>query len=210
MIRPSPLLAALISPLLPLLLLLTSPAAASAQITGSGVRAGLNVATLDTSDETGSAPVESQLRSVVAGYLTWRMLSWLELQPEVAYTLKGGKTDDALSTKALLDYIELPLLGRVSTGQAGSRRFYGAAGAAVAVLLRARTRANFGDATEEIDIRDDVESLDWGMVVAGGLELRSLVFDARYTHGLRDVDRDRTDSTQVYNRVLSFTAGIRF
>lgn len=210
MIRRFPLVAALIPPSLPLVLLLTCPAAASAQFTGSGVRAGLNLATLDSSDETGSAPVESQLRGVAAGYLTWRMLSWLELQPEVAYTLKGGKTDDGSSTKALLDYLELPVLGRVSTGQAGSRRFYVAAGAAVAVLLRARTRADFGDAIEEIDIRDDVETLDWGVVVAGGLELRSLVLDARYTHGLRDVDRDRTDPAKVYNRVLSFTAGIRF
>ena len=195
---------------LSLLLLVTCPATVSGQITGSGVRAGLNLATLDTSDETGSAPVESQLRGLVTGYLTWRMLSWLELQPEVAYTLKGGKTADAVATKALLDYLEVPVLGRVSKGEPGSRRFYGAAGAAVAVLLRARTRADFGDATEEIDLRDDVETLDWGVVVAGGLELRSLVFDARYTHGLRDVDRDRTDAVKVHNRVVSFTAGIRF
>ena len=184
---------------------------ASAQVTGAGVRAGVNVSTMNNAGGRGEAPVDPQARGVVAGYLTWRLWPWLELQPEAAYSLKGAKTEESgIVAKALLDYVEVPILARITRGGAGGRRFYGTGGGAVAVLLRARTRAAFGGSTEEIDIGEDVETLDWGVVVGGGVELGAIVMDFRYTHGLRDIDADRSDEVKVRNRVVSFTAGLRF
>ena len=192
-------------------LLVAGAGEASAQVTGAGVRAGVNVSTMDSSGGSGEAPVDPQARGVVAGYLTWRLLPWLELQPEAAYSLKGAKTEESgIVAKALLDYLEVPILARVTRGRNGGRRFYGTGGGAVAVLLRARTRAAFGGSTEEIDISEDVETVDWGVVVGGGVELGALVLDLRYTHGLRDIDPDRSDEVKVRNRAVSFSAGLRF
>lgn len=192
-------------------LLVISAGEASGQVTGAGVRAGVNVSTMNSSGGRGEAPVDPQARGVVAGYLTWRLFPWLELQPEAAYSLKGGKTDESgVAAKALLDYLEVPIVARVTRGAAGARRVYGIGGGAVAVLLRARTRAAFGGATEEIDISEDVETLDWGVVVGGGVELGAMVIDLRYTHGLRDIDADRSDQVKVRNRAASLTAGLRF
>mgnify|MGYP003289963483 CR=1 FL=1 len=41
-------------------------------------------------------------------------------------------------------------------------------GPAFGYLLRARTRADFGEATEEIDVADEVERFDFGVVVGAG------------------------------------------
>ena len=192
-------------------LLLLCTGAASAQITGRGLRAGLNLSTLDTSGAAGDAPVERQMRGLFAGFLTWPVTPWLELQPEAIYTMKGAKTGETgVAAKALLDYFEVPILGRVTRGASGARRFYAAAGVALGVLVRAKTRADFGRSTEEIDIRDEVETLDWGAVVGGGFELGSVVVDVRYTHGLRDIDRDAADDVKVRNRAASLSAGVRF
>jgi hypothetical protein len=181
---------------LALALLLLCAGSASAQITGQGVRGGVNIATV---------------RAVAGGYLTWRMFSWLELQPEVLYSLKGARVgDEDVDAKVLLDYLDVPLLARISRGAPGSRRFYGVGGIALGVLLRARTRADFGGATEEIDIKDDVETLDLGAVFGGGMEFGSLVVDARYTHGIRDIDKDTTDTVKIKTRAASITVGNRF
>ena len=192
-------------------LLVVCAGTASAQITSQGVRAGVNLSTLNTSDDEGGVSADWLVRGVAGGYVTWRMFSWLELQPEVLYSLKGAKEGEGdLTAKALLDYVEVPVLARVSRGAPGTRRFYGVAGVAFGVLLRARTRADFGGAVEEIDIKDDLETLDVGAVFGGGLELGSLVVDARYTHGFRDIDKDTSDSVTVKNRAASITVGIRF
>ena len=190
-------------------LLLVCAETASAQTMGA--RAGVNFATLDTSSDAGAAPLDWQFRPVFSGFLTLPVTRWLVLQPEVAYALKGTRSEDAGTvSKVLLDYLEVPVLGRFSFGAPGARRFFGVAGAALSMLLRARTRVDLGDATEELDIRDDVETLDWGLVLGGGVEVGSIVFDARYTHGLRDIDRDATDTVTVRNRAVSISAGIRF
>ena len=192
-------------------LLVACAGIASAQTTRTGVRAGVNFATLDTSSDAGAAPLEWQFRPVFSGFLILPVAPWLVLQPEVAYALKGTRSEDGGTvSKVRLDYLEVPILGRFSMGAAGTRRFHAVAGAALSVLLRARTRVDLGDATEELDISEDVETLDWGLVLGGGVEAGSLVFDARYTHGLRDIDRDATDSVTVRNRAVSISAGIRF
>ena len=197
--------------MLALALLLGCAAAASGQAEGTGVRAGVNLAKLDTASEAGEPPLQWQLRPLLSGFVIWRVTPWLALQPEVGYALKGARSEEAgIVSKALLDYVEVPILGRFSMGAPGAGRSYGLAGAAVSVLARAKTRVDLGDATEELDIGDDVERLDWGLVVGGGLEIGSLVFDVRYTHGLRDIDRDTTDTVTVRNRAASFSAGIRF
>jgi hypothetical protein len=196
---------------LALVLLLLCAGTAAAQITGQGVRGGVNISTLNTSDDESGESADWHVRGVAGGYLTWRMFSWLELQPEVLYSLKGAKVEEGdVTAKALLDYLEVPILARISRGAPGTRRFYGVAGIALGVLLRAKTRADFGGATEEIDIKDDIETLDLGAVVGGGMEFGSLVIDARYTHGIRDIDKDTTDSVTVKTRAASITVGIRF
>ena len=168
------------------------------------------MATMHTSGDDGDASAEWGFRGTVAGFFTWRAWSWLELQPEAVYSQKGAQTEEfGIAAKALLDYLEVPVLARVTRGT-GGRRYYVIGGPAIGVLLRARTRADFGGAVEEIDIKDDVETLDWSVIAGGGVEFGSIVVDARYVHGLGDIDADTTDGLTIRNRAVSFTVGLRF
>lgn len=193
-------------------LLVTLCLAASARAQGleKGVRGGINLTKTTTSGEGAADALDWQLRGVFGGFVTWRLTSWLELQPEVLYAMKGARSEEIVETKLLLDYLEVPVLARVTRGAAGGTRYYLAAGPSAGLLLRARTRADFGGAIEEIDIKDDLESVDFGVVVTGGVEFGSIVVDARYTHGLTNIERESSGGQEIRNRAASVTVGIRF
>ena len=104
----------------------------------------------------------------------------------------------------------MPALARLSRRGGGRVGFYLAGGPYAAFQLRARIRTKFSDSTEESDSSDKVERIDFGVSLGGGAEFGRLVFDGRYVHGLKDVDKDRTDRIKITNRAVSITAGYRF
>jgi hypothetical protein len=144
-------------------------------------------------------------------FATLRLLSWLDLQSEGLYSMKGARLDlEGVQSSAWLDYLEVPILARVSRRGGGARRYFVAAGPSVGVRLRARSRTKFANSTEYVDIGDELERLDFGVAAGGGVELGSIVLDGRYTLGLTDIDKDKTDTVTVTNRTISFTAGFKF
>lgn len=189
---------------------LLSPPPAAAQIPGLGVKAGINLASQRTGDD-GEDPGLKSLRGLVAGvFATLPVTSWLELQPEALYSVKGSSFEESgIRADVLLDYLEVPVLARFSMG-GGGLAYYVAGGPFAGFRLRARTRTKFDTATEIIDIDEQVERLDYGLAAGGGVEFGSLVVDGRYTHGMKDVDKDTSDRVKVTNRSVSITLGFRF
>ena len=183
---------------------------ALAQGLTTGVRGGVNFSTTNTTGEGEMSP-DWLLRGVVGGFVTWHAWSWLDIQPEGLYSMKGAKVDESgITAKLLLDYIEAPVLARFSRGPSNGRTWYVAGGPSLGYVLRARTRADFGSATEEIDVMDDVERFDFGVVAGGGIEFGRLVIDGRYIHGLSDLDKDKSDDVKITNRAVSLTVGWKF
>jgi hypothetical protein len=186
-------------------LVLAAAGPVSAQGLEAGVRGGVNLST--TASEGDPRGLGWRTGPVGGGFLIWPLAGGLALQPEALYTSKGAKYDEAgIDARLVLDYFEIPVLVRVPMPAVGGA--YVAAGPALALRLRARTRTDFGGAIEELDIAADVERTDVGIVVAGGFAVGRIVIDGRYTHGLADVDRD--EAVAVRNRTVSVTAGIRF
>jgi hypothetical protein len=175
-----------------------------------GVKAGVNIATERFQGDEGSPSVDPRIGAVAGVFATLHLLSWLDLQSEGLYAMKGTRLDlEGVQSSVWLDYLEVPILARVSRG-GGARRYFVAAGPSVGVRLRARARTKFGDSTEEIDIGDELERLDFGVAAGGGVELGSFMLDGRYTLGLTDIDKDKTDTVTVTNRTISFTVGFKF
>ncbi len=188
-------------PLLTLILAIAIVAPATAQMS-YGVKAGVNYA--DVSFD-GDVPSSGRVGLLAGGFVTIPLFGWLAVQPEVIYTVKGTTVDVAdIKSDLIVDYVEVPLLARISI----RRKIYVAVGPSMAFRVRARSRTAFGGSTEEIDLKEDVESFDLGVVGAAGIDLGRWVFDGRYTHGLSDIDA--RDDAKVRNRVLSVSAGIRF
>jgi hypothetical protein len=173
-----------------------------------GARAGINLATVSSEGEGADPGFDTQAGLLAGGFVTWRVGPWLEVQPEVLYSAKGAKVEaDGVASTLRLDYLEVPVLAKFPFGALG-RRLYAAAGPAVGVRLRARSRAEFSGATEEVDVSDLVARTDFGIALGGGVEVGPIAIDGRYTFGLSDLDT--ADDVTVRNRVVSVSAGFRF
>lgn len=197
--------------LIVVIILLVSSTVAAAQDRGMGVRAGVNLATVHFGGEGGAPALDARPGLVAGAFVTLPLIGWIDIQPELLFSSKGGRLDDGgIESTLVIDYLELPVLARVARPLSGAMRIYAVAGPSVGLRLRARSRTDFGSATEEIDLDDEVERVDIGMAAGGGVEFRSLVLDARYTFSLRDIDADTSDAVTSRNRVFSITAGFRF
>ncbi len=186
---------------LTLILAIATVAPATAQMS-YGVKAGVNYADVSFDGDVASS---GRVGLLAGGFATIPLFGWLAVQPEVIYTVKGTAVDVAdIKSDLIVDYVEVPLLARISI----RRKIYVAVGPSMAFRVRARSRTAFGGSTEEIDLKEDVESFDLGVVGAAGIDLGRWVFDGRYTHGLSDIDA--SDDAKMRNRVLSVSAGIRF
>jgi hypothetical protein len=187
------------------LLACASPAAA--QGLDFGVKGGVNVANVDVSGDEDGPSFDPRIGLVAGGFVRMPLTSWLAVQGEGLYAEKGARfADTGVDAKLLLTYLEVPVLARIRL----SRLFYATAGPSMGFLLQAKARTRFSGATEDIDVSDDVQSFDFGIAMGGGVELGRLILDGRYTLGLRDADKDETDTSTMKNRTLSFTAGFRF
>lgn len=186
-------------------------ATASAQGRALGVKGGVNLATQRNTGEGDGAALQSRIGLVAGAFATLPLFSRLELQPEVLFTSKGASVDlEGVEASLVVDYLEVPALARLSRRGGGKMHYYVAGGPSVGFLLRARTRTKFATATEEVDISDDVNRFDFGVAMGGGVEIGALVIDGRYTLGLQDIDKDKSDAVKTTNRAVSLTVGFKF
>ena len=186
-------------------------ATASAQGRTLGVKGGVNLATQRNTGEGDGADLQSRVGLVAGMFATLPLFSGLELQPEALFTSKGARVDlEGVEASLVVDYLEVPALVRLSRRGGGRMHYYVAGGPAVGFLLRARTRTKFATSTEEIDIKDEVNRFDFGVAMGGGVEIGSLVIDGRYTLGLQDIDKDKSDTIKTTNRAVTLTVGFKF
>jgi hypothetical protein len=127
------------------------------------------------------------------------------IQIEVLVHQKGVRNllrrDDAIR----LTYLEVPVLLHMDFVQKGNNAIYLIAGVAPAFNLQASYE--YGGIKE--DIQDDIEAVDVGLIVGGGVEIRRLTIGARYTWGLRSGFQDGDLEGTFKNRSFAVTVGWR-
>ena len=80
----------------------------------------------------------------------------------------------------------------------------------VSDFLVRRDGTTFSGDTEERDIKDDVETVEFGRVFGGGVQFGRMHVDGRYDWGISDFDTDKSDESSVNHRVWMVLAGYRF
>lgn len=196
-------------------MVMAGPAAA---IIGFGIKGGLNIADLselesiDTVDE---LEQESKTGFVGGGFVKFP-LGALRLQVEGLYSLKGSKGTSrgqlgTIPWEVKLTYFEVPVLLKYEFPTPLLKPFlYG--GASVAFLMKAEGRNDLID-TDWADIKDDMKSTDYGLVVGGGVRMLGITVEARYTHGLTDTVDQKSGNLlvdQAKNKTWSVMAGFDF
>jgi hypothetical protein len=141
--------------------------------------------------------------------LTYSIENTHALTAKILYNQKGA---DINGVKQSLNYIEVPLIGRLFFNKKGTVRPNIFIGPSFNFLTNATNKRGANNPDVIANYRDTFKPFDFG--VTGGLGLNfliaretRLIFDARYTHGLSDVTKA---SGFINNNALSLTAGVTF
>ena len=150
---------------------------------GIGVLGGWTNSTLKGSPED-EAFLEPRNDFMLGGWFGGNRAGRVGFLGEVNYVTKGANERD-FDGSLKVRYLEIPALLRVNIGSRTREgaRFYGLAGPAFAFRLNATLEDPEGD----LDVTDDYESFDFGLLVGGGAEVRRIGVELRLNWGLRQL-----------------------
>ena len=146
----------------------------SAQETHFGVKAGLNVSSINVSP---GGDYDSKAGLHVGGLAHIHISPHFALQPEVVYSMQGGKVDDV---KLKLNYINIPLLAQYMVDNG----FRLQTGPQLGLLVSSKREE--GDV--EVNIEDNFSTVDFSWAFGMGYLFPSgFGVDARYNLGINDI-----------------------
>jgi hypothetical protein len=125
------------------------------------------------------------------------------LQGEINWIRRRTETE-LLEQAIRIDYLQIPVLLRLNAGTDSPSGFalYGIAGPAVDIKI--------ADEIEGVTIDDDFEGADVTLVFGGGVEIARIIVEGRYEKGLRRVNKNFSDFTEVKKQAFTILFGIRF
>ena len=159
------------------------------------------------------APDFMNLPAPVGGFFFSLGLGPLAIQPEVLYVRMGAKTEaEGLALEYRLDYIQVPVLFKMSVIPAGPVRPIIYAGGYGSFMLNAKGVMTFEGTTEEADLGDMFKSSDFGLVGGVGLEFKlpgiMISVEGRYNYGLANIAEG--EGGEGKNRSIMALVGIGF
>lgn len=185
-----------------------------AQDISFGAKAGVNLANLggDVEDN------DMKIGFHVGGVVEIPLSEQFSFAPELLYSMQGTKseyTEDffgeevSFEDKLKLDYVNIPLMAKFYVAEGFSLE----AGPQVGFLMSAKyeSEASFDGETESesIDIKDELETLDFGLNFGAGFKMESgLFFQGRYNLGLSNITGE--SDVKWTNQVIQFSAGFMF
>ncbi|CAC9974126.1 PorT family protein [Flavobacterium sp. WLB] len=183
----------------------------NAQEVKFGVKAGVNLTTLTGDIEEASSKVGFH----VGGFAEIKLSDKFSIQPEVLYSTQGAKEkgefefngdvyDVEMNYK--LAYINVPVLAKYYVAE----KFSLEAGPQIGFLVSAKGKATVLGNSEEDDIKDGFESIDFGVDFGAGYDFtENLSVGLRYNLGLANLAKDAEDY-KINNSVFSLSVGYKF
>ncbi|MEP6677630.1 MAG: porin family protein, partial [Ferruginibacter sp.] len=149
----------------------------NAQSPAFGVKAGLNIATLNSSDNT---DFKSKVGFHVGGLAHIHLSRYFAVQPEVVYSEQGAKvTSGNTEFKYKFNYINIPVLLQYMAGNG----FRLQTGPQLGLLTSAHTEAG----NVSVNNKSDINTADFSWAFgAGYLSHSKIGVDARYNVGISD------------------------
>ena len=165
---------------------------AKAQETHFGVKAGVNVASVEVED---GDDLNSKAGLHVGGLAHIHISQHFALQPELVFSMQGGKAEDNDDVKLKLNYINVPVLAQYMINDG----FRLQTGPQLGFLVGAESKV--GDV--EVDRKDNYSTIDFSWAFGAGYLFPSgFGVDARYNHGISNISD--VSGVEVRNRVFQF------
>jgi opacity protein-like surface antigen len=182
-----------------------------------GVKAGLNLANMLAKDDEGkfdTKMISGINFGVSAEFPITEMFSF-----ETGLQLSGKGTKQTYATtytevegKYKLLYIDIPLTAKARYDLNGIK-IYGVLGPYIGIGLSgqrydsgAGTDVNWGSDSEN----DDLKRLDFGLLIGGGVEIKSIQIGLTYGLGFANISSYTAYETKISNRVLGLSVGYMF
>ncbi|CAM3449503.1 porin family protein [Pontibacter korlensis] len=195
--------------------------AAEAQTVSIGPRVGATFAKLNLSgDDEFTDEVKDLIQSkpglqfgAVANVMVNDLFS---VQPELLYVQKGYQIEEGgVSAKETMNYLEVPVLAKISFGS-GQVQGFVTAGPSVGYWLSAKNKYEYDgeEETEDYEFEDEDNRTEFGANFGVGLAYKvgagALNLDVRYGLGLSNLYDDSGDDSKVKNRVVGVSLAYLF
>ncbi|GHB35147.1 porin family protein [Mongoliitalea lutea] len=170
---------------------------------GIGIRGGVNFSTF------GGGDIQDDDYSNRTGfstglYATVPLLPFLAVEPGVFYSVRGTQNNDFANSRAILGYVDVPVLARLYLGDS----FNLFAGPQVSFLQSSRFEGDLFGSTVGFDT-DAVRESDFGAVVGIGFNpAKGLNVQGSYNYGMQPVFKN--SNIDVYNRGFTISVGYTF
>lgn len=166
-----------------------------------GAKAGLNISTVSDLDDS-----KSRTGFHVGALAEIFINEKFSVQPEILYSTQGAKSSNlgGFSYKLTLDYLNIPIMAKYYVMDGLSVQ----AGPQIGFNVKAEMERKLLGEKETKDIKDEINTVDFGLNFGAGYELPiGLFFDARYNLGFTKIHKEG-DSTK--NRVFQLSVGYKF
>jgi opacity protein-like surface antigen len=193
------------------------------QITQAQVKYGVHVAAnLETQAKLGQLWNNCDLYQgfLAGGFLDYKIGNKLSIQTELNYQKKGGKiTTTSEGAESILrrefNYLTVPVLLKGNFHDKGLGDNWDLSlftGPYIGFLTSAHSNVKAGGTTTSVDIQNQADKRDWGMIIGGGVSYKlsnggAIIAELRYQMGLTEVDKQDTD---LRNKGMGITLGYRF
>jgi hypothetical protein len=196
--------------------------AAEKGLVGYGIKAGLILANATGSDATPPAGIDKKMKMGFGGgaFLTYAFSPMFALQPELLYMMKGVKYEQgAQKLTEKVDYIEVPVLLKVTPAVQGKIKPNFFAGPFLGILMSAKEKMegssdpadNYDD-----DVKDYMKSTEFGVAFGLGADFMlakgKITLDARYDLGLSKIMKaeDNGDQANTKTGTIAVFVGYSF
>lgn len=128
----------------------------------------------------------------------------ISIEPGIYYSIKGTQNDDAANTRAVLDYVDVPLLLRLKFGD-GFNLF---GGPQVSFLVNSKFEGDFAGSTVSLNT-NNIKETDAGLVFGLGYNLpKGMNIQGSYDYGFTPIFKN--SDADVYNRGFKLSLGYTF
>lgn len=174
-------------------------------VTG-GVKAGVSYSTLNLEERAGedALPLKRVLDAWGGLFVRRNVSDRFGVQVEALIGQRGAEDDDnPPGGRFRLLYLDVPVTARIGTTTAAGTSFYAFTGPQVSLRLKAEELAYEGGTRS---IADEVRRWDFGWTIGVGADVRRFSLDARYTHGILDINK--TSGGWVRNSAVNVLFGV--
>jgi hypothetical protein len=141
------------------------------------------------------APEEVEEENIRVGFHAGLMVDipvadFFSIRPEFMYTRKGAKYETFdTEIKSRLDYIDIPVLAVLKPLGGPFQAYIGPQFSYLTAVKYEFYNNTFNEEGVIEDDRDDFETWDLGLSIGAGLQFDKVLFDIRYTRGLRNLEK---------------------